>query len=225
VAWRRLALAQEGLYDIARRRSDYRAAEDRSRRYRDLAAAMVGALSPGASPEARFEALEALVLATERQKSNAVDRGRLDEALAFGREAVTAADALLAAFPDFPSSRFQAALQRSKLAETLSSLGRPDEAMADLDAARTALLDIERAHPNQLSILRALAQMEQARALIFQGRDDWIAASVVHENLVRVLGTLRAADPRNAVLTADLAQAHRDFAIASARLGDVAGAR
>jgi tetratricopeptide (TPR) repeat protein len=97
--------------------------------------------------------------------------------------------------------------------------------MADLDAARTALIDIERAHPNQLSILRALAQIEQARASIFQDRDDWIAASVVHENLVRVLGTLRAADPKNAVLTADLAQAHRDFAMASARLGDVAAAR
>ena len=224
-AWRRLAAIQEGFYDIARRRSDYRAAEERSRRYREMAQAMIGVLTLATSSDTRHQVLQAMVLATERQKSSALDRGQPDEGLAFGREAVAAADALLAAFPDSPTARYQAALQRSALAEILSMLGRPDEAMADLDAARAALGQVEHDNPNRVHVLRALVQIEQARAVIFEGRDDWIAAAAIHENGVRVLRELRTGDPKNALLTADLAHAHRHLAVALARLGDVAGAR
>lgn len=224
-AWQRLASVQEGMFDIARRRADHRDAEARSRRYRELADAMAAGLAPDTSEERRFQVLQAVVLAIERQKSAALDRGLLDQGLARAREAIVAADALQRAFPAALTARYQAALQRANLAEVLSALGRPDEALADLDAARAALVAEERGNANRLHILRALVQIEHARADILEGRDDWIAAVVVHENNVGVLRELQAADPKNAVLTIDLAQARRGLALSAARLGDTERAR
>ena len=94
--------------------------------------------------------------------------------------------------------------------------------MADLDAARTKLGELERANPNRLNLLRALIEIDNARASIFQTRDDWLSAVVAYENNARVLRLLRNADPKNASLTSQLASALRDLALASTRMFDLA---
>ena len=223
--WRRLTFLQGELFDIARRRSDYAEVEARSLRYRELVEAAAKALTDKTEGPVRYRVLRGVVLALQRQTTAAQDQGRLDEALALARESVAAADALLAAFPNDATARYHTATERSQVANILSDLGRLDEAMADLDAARAALRKVEEANPNQLDVLRALVEIDSSRATIFQTRDDWIAAVALYENNARVLGQLRSADPKNIVLTSRLASMLRDLAFTSVRVPDLARAR
>ena len=224
-AWRILTALQPEAFDIARRRNDYAQAQARSTRYRTMIEAMVAALKAETPSDLRYHAQQDLVLAIDRQRMIAVDQGRLDDALVLARENVAAADALLAAFPQEATPRRLAAIGRGKLAELLDDLGRPDEALKDLDAARATLVEIERGEPNRLDVLNALFEIERARARIFENRDEWIEVVVAHEICVELLAKLRSADPRNAVLTADLAARRADLASAAARLGDAGRAR
>jgi tetratricopeptide (TPR) repeat protein len=224
-AWRTLTALQPEAFDIARQRNDYAEAQARSSRYRALVDAMAAALKPDSSADLRSYVMQDLVLAIDRQRIIAVDQGRLDDALVIAREGVAAADAYVAAFPNEPMPRRLAAIDRGKLAEVLDDLGKPDEAMKDLDAARAALVETTRTEPNRLDILRALIEIETARARIFQNRDDWIAAVVAHEICVEVLNKLRNADPRNVTLTAELAGKRSELAAAAKQLGDTARAR
>jgi tetratricopeptide (TPR) repeat protein len=224
-AWRILTGLQAEAFDIARRRNDYGQAQARSTRYRKLIEAMLAAFKPGRPSDLRYHAQQDLVLAIGRQRMIAADQGRLDDALVLARENVAAADALLAAFPQEAEPRRLAAIGRGKLAELLDDLGQPDAALRDLDAARAALVEAERTEPNRLDILNALFEIERARARIFERRDEWIEAVVAHEICVEVLAKVRSADPKNAVLTADLAARRADLASAAARLGDAGRAR
>src|SRR5262249_60999006 len=101
----------------------------------------------------------------------------------------------------------------------------PNEALTDLDAARAALIEVERDEPNRLDILRPLIEIETARARIFENRDDWIEAVVAHEICVVALTKLSNADPKNGTLMADLASKRTGLAAAAHRLGDTARAR
>lgn len=217
-AWSALSDLQGKAYDVLRRRSRYAAASARADRYRDLAERAVAAI-PATRARDRLMAMQDLVLAIDRQRSGASDRGQLDDALRFSREAVAAADALLAAFPANEVAQRLAPSERADLADALIALGRFDEAMAELDAARAALTTEDGARPNRVATLYALVDVERSRAGIFVRRSDWLSALVPYENAARTLEQLLRADPRHVGYMTSLAMTRRGWANAASRFG------
>jgi tetratricopeptide (TPR) repeat protein len=224
-AARTLADLEADAFELARRSNDYAQAQRRSARYRAAVDAMLAALKPDTPQDARSRVLQDRILAVEQERIIAMDQGRLDDALTRARDGVAAADAFLAAFPNEAAARRLPAIGRARVAQVLDDLGKPNEALADLDAARAALIEVERSQPNRLDILRPLIEIETARARIFENRDDWIEAVVAHESCVAALTKLHSADPKNATLMADLAGKRTELAAAAHRLGDTARAR
>jgi tetratricopeptide (TPR) repeat protein len=220
-----LADLQADAFDLARRRNDYAQAQQRSARYRAAVEAMLTALKPDTQQAIRSRVLQDRILAVEQERIIAMDQGRLDDALARARDGVAAAEAFLAAFPDEPATRRLPAIGRARVAQVLDDLGKPNEALAELDSVRAALIEVDRNQPNRLDILRPLIEIETARAHIFENRDEWIEAVVAHEICVIALTKLSNADPKNATLMADLAGQRTELAAAAHRLGDTARAR
>lgn len=219
-AWRTMTSLQIDSFDIARGRSDYIEAQERAKLARAFNDATLEALTTNSPAAIRRQSLEERVRIREQQQIAAADQGRLDDAFTFGREAVEAADMLLATFSQDASALRLASAERAKRAQVLVELGQPDEALKDLDTARAKLIELERAEPNRLEILQALIEIETARGTIFEDRKDWLSAIVAYEICADVLAKLRGADAKNVALTFELAAIRSKLAHAATKLGD-----